>query len=142
MNYFLVFVNIYWLIKFIEKGLLIMGIIANRKDEFDIGNFEEELKTYNMPVVVDFFASWCGPCKMLAPIIESVMEEYEGMVRFVKVDIDLYPDLAEKYEIQSVPTLLFFNGKELVRRESGFMPAGDIIDIIETEFSFVKTEKQ
>ena len=142
MNYFLILVNMYWLIKFIEKGLLIMGIIANRKDEFDIGNFEEELKTYNMPVVVDFFASWCGPCKMLAPIIESVMEEYEGMVRFVKVDIDLYPDLAEKYEIQSVPTLLFFNGKELVRRESGFMPASDIIDIIETEFSFVKTEKQ
>ena len=78
-----------------------MGIIANRKDQFDIGNFEEELKSYNMPVIVDFFATWCGPCKMLAPIIESVMEEYEGMVRFVKVDIDLYPDLAEKYEIQA-----------------------------------------
>ena len=62
------------------------------------------------------------------------MEEYEGMIRFVKVDIDLYPDLAEKYEIQSVPTLLFFNGKELVRRESGFMPASEIINIIETEF--------
>lgn len=118
-----------------------MGIIANRKDEFDIGNFDEELKSYAMPVIVDFFATWCGPCKMLAPIIESVMEEYEGMVRFVKVDIDLYPDLAEKYEIQSVPTLLFFNGKELVRRESGFMPASEIKNIIETEFSFVKTEK-
>lgn len=118
-----------------------MGIIASRKDEFKIENFDEELKSYNMPVVVDFFATWCGPCKMLSPILDSVMEQYEGMVRFVKVDIDLYPDLAEKYGIQSVPTLLFFNGGELVRRESGFMPASDIEDIIESEFSFLKTEK-
>ena len=120
-----------------------MGIIANKKDEFDIGNFEnnieDEFKKYGMPLILDFFASWCGPCKMLAPIIDSVMEEYEGMIRFSKVDIDLYPALAEKYEIQSIPTLLFFNEKgEIVERKSGFMTANEIIDIIETEFSFEK----
>ena len=94
-----------------------------------------------MPVVVDFFATWCGPCKMLSPMLDSVREQYEGMVRFVKVDIDLYPDLAEKYEIQSVPTLLFFNGGDLVRRESGFMSASEIAEIIEGEFSFANTRK-
>lgn len=118
-----------------------MGIIASKKDQFDMENFEEELKSYSMPTVVDFYATWCGPCKMLSPILDSVREQYEGMVRFVKVDIDLYPDLAEKYEIQSVPTLLFFNGGGLVRRESGFMPASEISSIIEEELLSVKTEK-
>ena len=118
-----------------------MGIIASRKDEFKIENFEDELKSYSMPVVVDFFATWCGPCKMLSPILDSVMEQYEGMVRFVKVDIDLYSDLAEKYEIQSVPTLLFFSDGKLVRRESGFMTAGEIEEIIESEFTFVSSGK-
>lgn len=110
-----------------------MGIIASKKDVFDVENFEEEMKSYSMPMVIDFFASWCAPCKMLSPILDSVMEQYEGLVRFVKIDIDLYPDIAAKYEVMSVPTLLFFGRNGLARREIGFKSETAIVEIIENE---------
>lgn len=110
-----------------------MGIIVSKKDVFDVENFEEEMKSYSMPMVIDFFASWCAPCKMLSPILDSVMEQYEGLVRFVKIDIDLYPDIAAKYEVVSVPTLLFFGRNGLARREIGFKSEAAIVEIIENE---------
>ena len=116
-----------------------MGIIVSKKDVFDVENFKNEMeiyskeKSYSIPIVIDFFASWCAPCKMLSPILDSVMEQYEGLVRFVKIDIDLYPDIAEKYEIMSVPTLLFFGKNGLVRRETGFKSEAAIVEIIENE---------
>lgn len=116
-----------------------MGIIVSKKDVFDVENFKNEMeiyskeKSYPIPIVIDFFASWCAPCKMLSPILDSVMEQYEGLVRFVKIDIDLYPDIAEKYEIMSVPTLLFFGKNGLVRRETGFKSEAAIVEIIENE---------
>lgn len=118
-----------------------MGIIQSKKDVFDMENFEDELKSYSMPTVVDFFASWCTPCKMLSPILDSVRDQYEGLIRFVKVDIDLYPDLAEKYEIQSVPTLLFFGPAGLARRETGFTSESAIVDIIENEILNANAKK-
>ncbi len=110
-----------------------MGIIASRKDSFDVQNLEEEVRRVAMPVVIDFFATWCGPCKMLSPVLASVEERYDGEVRFVKVDIDEHPDVANRYEVMSVPTLLFFYGGKLVRRESGFMSENEISSIIEKD---------
>lgn len=114
-------------------------MIVSKKDVFDVENFKNEMEIYSkdnsypIPIVIDFFASWCAPCKMLSPILDSVMEQYEGLVRFVKIDVDLYPDIAAKYEIKSVPTLLFFSKNGLVRRETGFKSEADIVQIIENE---------
>ena len=76
-------------------------------------NFQEEVLESKVPVVIDFFADWCGPCKMFAPIFESVAEDYEDKVKFVKVNIDESPEIAEKYFIMSIPTLKFINNAEV-----------------------------
>ena len=76
-------------------------------------NFKEEVLESNVPVVIDFFAQWCGPCKMFGPIFESVAEDYEDKVKFVKVDIDESPEIAEKYFVMSIPTLKFIDNAEV-----------------------------
>lgn len=83
----------------------------------------EELKNAGIPVVCDFWASWCGPCRMLAPVFEQVSEKYQGKVRFVKVDVDEEEAAAVKYGISSIPCILFFNNGELKGRQVGFVPA-------------------
>ena len=83
----------------------------------------EELKNAGIPVVCDFWASWCGPCRMLAPVFEEVSKQYEGKVRFVKVDVDEEESAAVKYGISSIPCILFFNNGELKGRQVGFVPA-------------------
>ena len=76
-------------------------------------NFEREVLQATQPVVVDFWAEWCGPCKMLAPALEEVAREHEGQATVVKVNVDENPNLALRYGIQSIPTLLYFNGGEV-----------------------------
>ncbi len=76
-------------------------------------NFKEEVLESKVPVVIDFFAQWCGPCKMFGPIFESVAEDYEDKVKFVKVDIDESPEIAEKYFVMSIPTLKFIDNAEV-----------------------------
>lgn len=76
-------------------------------------NFKEEVLESKVPVVIDFFAQWCGPCKMFGPIFESVAEDYEDKVKFVKVDIDESPEIAEKYFVMSIPTLKFIENAEV-----------------------------
>lgn len=102
--------------------------------ELNVENIERELKNISKPVIVDFFASWCGPCKMLSPVLEKVSEKLGDSLEVIKIDIDKHPDLANKYEIMSVPTLLFFFGGELIRRETGFMPEEKILDLIKSDF--------
>lgn len=70
--------------------------------------FEQEVIQSDVPVVVDFWAVWCGPCKMIAPIMEELASEYEGQVKFTKVDVDNNPNVAVQYGIRSIPTILFF----------------------------------
>lgn len=72
-----------------------------------------ELINQDKPVLVDFFAEWCGPCKMFGPIFESVAEDYEDKVKFVKVNIDESPEIAEKYFVMSIPTLKFIDNAEV-----------------------------
>lgn len=90
----------------------------------------EDLITSNIPVLVDFFAEWCGPCKAMKPILEELKEIKGEKVRIVKVDVDKHKEIAAYYQIQSVPTLMIFkNGKQLWR-QSGVMRANDLSTIL------------
>lgn len=75
-------------------------------------NFEQEVLKSEVPVLVDFFATWCMPCKMFAPILEAFAEENEGKIKVVKVDVDQATPLAQKYRVMSIPTLKLFTGEE------------------------------
>lgn len=88
----------------------------------------DELITSKSPVLVDFFAEWCGPCKTMQPILHEVKEKKGEKVRVVKVDVDKHQELATRYQIRSVPTLMIFkDGKELWRK-SGTTPANELVD--------------
>ncbi|MFH1533570.1 MAG: thioredoxin [Nitrospirota bacterium] len=87
---------------------------------FTDDNFGEEVLKSDVPVLVDFFAEWCGPCKMLGPIVEELTGEYEGKVKIGKLDVDASPTVAGKYGVQSIPTLIFFKGGEAVDKLMGF----------------------
>lgn len=82
------------------------------------------------PVLVDFFADWCGPCKMLAPILEQVKEELEEGVKVIKIDVDKNQRLANKYKVRGVPTMLLFKDGRQVWRQSGVLQKDDIVTII------------
>jgi len=86
-------------------------------------NFHQEVLQSSLPVLVDFYASWCGPCKMMAPTLESVAEKYRYRLKVCKCDIDEAGLLAARYEIMSVPTLMVFRGGAPVARLVGAMPA-------------------
>lgn len=96
----------------------------------DSTNFEQEIN--NGVVVVDFFATWCGPCKMLAPIFEQLSVEMKDDARFVKVDIDKSLEIARKYMISSVPTMMIFKDGKPVDTMVGFMPKESIKSKVES----------
>jgi len=81
--------------------------------------------------LVDFFAVWCGPCKMLAPVLDEVAKEYEGRAHVVKVDVDELRELASKYQISAVPTIILFKNGELVAQTSGFRPKQQFCDALD-----------
>ncbi|MFH1284065.1 MAG: thioredoxin [Candidatus Peregrinibacteria bacterium] len=88
--------------------------------QFTDSNFEEEVLKSDKPVMVDFYADWCGPCKMMAPIVDEIAKEYEGKWKIGKCNVDENPDLSAKYGIQSIPTLLFFKDGEVTDKSMGF----------------------
>ena len=85
-----------------------------------------ELISDTKPVVCDFFATWCGPCKMLAPVLEEVSADYADKAEFVKVDVDEAPSLAAKYGIMSIPFVAVFKGGDMAAKSIGFMPKGEV----------------
>jgi len=93
--------------------------------------FTDEVETADTPVLVDFWAEWCGPCKQLAPRIEELAEEYDGKMKFVKVDVDENQELAGQFGIRSIPTLLLFNEGEKVEQIVGSVPKERIREEIE-----------
>ncbi|MGI6019930.1 MAG: thioredoxin [Lachnospiraceae bacterium] len=90
--------------------------------ELTVDIFEEEVLKSDIPVIVDCYATWCGPCKMMAPVVEKVSEKYEGKVKFCKIDIDNAMDIAMKYRVVSIPDFLCFKDGELVDQAVGAMP--------------------
>ena len=90
-------------------------------------NFESVVLNSDKPVLVDFWATWCGPCKMIAPVIEEISEEYADKIVVAKLDVDEVPSIAGQYNVMSIPTLVVFeNGKE-VNRMVGFRPKAQIV---------------
>ena len=85
-------------------------------------DFEQEVLESDTPVLVDFWAEWCAPCKMVAPVLDDLAEEYEGKIKFTKVDVDTNPQTALKYGIRSIPTLLVFKGGSPVDQVVGAVP--------------------
>lgn len=98
-------------------------------------SFEKEVLQSETPVIVDFWASWCGPCRMIAPMLEEVAKEMDGKVVIAKVDIDSNQATAQKYSVMSIPSLLFFKGGTLVDQMVGAVPKAQLIEKIEKVFA-------
>jgi len=84
--------------------------------------FDQEVLKSSLPVVVDFWAPWCGPCRMVGPIIDKLSEEYKGRLKFCKLNVDENHDMAAKYQVMSIPMVLFFKGGQLVGQSLGAVP--------------------
>ncbi len=92
-------------------------------------NFEAEVLKSDIPVIVDFWAEWCVPCRMIAPVLEEISTEYAGKVKVAKVNVDEVGDLAQQYNIISIPTLMIFNGGEVVKQQVGAGSKQAIVDL-------------
>lgn len=106
--------------------------MTNNVFELTNDNFEKETKKGNW--IVDFWAVWCGPCRILSPIIDEIAEESEGKVKFAKVNVDSEPELAQKYEIMSIPTVLFLKDGQIVDQFVGVHEKEDIQEMIKKSF--------
>src|SRR3989338_6814126 len=89
-------------------------------------NFKKEVIDSDKPVLLDFWAPWCGPCKMIAPYLEQLAKEYKGKLKVGKVNVDEAPDLATKYAVMSIPTLLIFKGDKVMEKRVGAMGKKDL----------------
>ena len=89
-------------------------------------NFEEAVLRAKTPVLVDFWAQWCGPCRMVAPVVEELAQEYEGRVGFGKVDVDQNPNIASQYGVMSIPTLILFKDGKPISNIVGFRPKAQL----------------
>ncbi len=94
--------------------------------KFTSANFEEEVLNSEIPVLVDFYADWCGPCKMMAPIVESLAESFDGKVKVGKLNIDEEMDIAQKYRVMSIPTFIVFKGGQVLETSVGAMSKDDL----------------
>jgi thioredoxin 1 len=99
--------------------------------ELTDSNFEEVVLKSDKPVLVDFWAEWCGPCRMVAPIVNELAADYEGRAVVGKVDVDSNPEVAQKFGIRNIPTILFFKNGEVADKQVGAVPKSMLVSKIE-----------
>lgn len=99
---------------------------------FTDGNFEEEVINSSIPVLVDFWAEWCAPCKMIAPTVDEIAHEFDGKLKVGKVDVDSNPKISSKYQIRSIPSIVFFKDGKVTDQIVGAVPKVKIMSKIET----------
>ena len=102
--------------------------------EITDANFEELVMNSDKPVMLDFWAVWCGPCRMIAPIVEEMATEYDGKAVIGKVDVDNNQEIAMKYGIRNIPTVLFIKNGEVVDKQVGAVPKQVLVDKLESLF--------
>ena len=100
--------------------------------ELTDGNFQAEVLESDLPVLIDFWAVWCGPCRRIAPIVEELAGEYAGKVKIGKLDVDNNPNVAMQYGIRSIPTILLMHKGEVVDRIVGAVPKAKIVEKLQT----------
>lgn len=98
--------------------------------EITDGNFEQEVIKSETPVLIDFWAVWCGPCRMVAPIVEELAKEYDGKLKVGKLDVDNNPEVSLKFGIRSIPTLMVFKRGQVVEQIIGAVPKRNLVDKI------------
>jgi thioredoxin 1 len=102
--------------------------------EFTDANFEELVIKSGKPVIVDLWAEWCGPCRMLTPIVEEMAKEYEGRAVIGKLNVDDNPEITAKYGVRNIPTVLFFKGGEVADKQVGAVPKSALVGKLEKLF--------
>ncbi len=99
--------------------------------QVSLNDFESVVLDSNVPVIVDFYADWCGPCRMLGPILDRVQKQNEGNAKIVKVNVDQEPDLAEQFQVSSIPHLVFIHKGEVVGQTTGLASEAALNDVIQ-----------
>ena len=105
--------------------------MAENLIEFTDDNFDKEVLKSNLPVLVDFWAEWCGPCKMIAPIVEEIAGDYAGKVKVGKVNVDFNNQVAMQYGIRGIPALLVFKGGSVANQIVGAVPKNNITQVLD-----------
>ena len=109
--------------------------MAGNVIELTESNFEQQVLKSSTPALVDLWAAWCGPCRMIGPVVEELSGAYQGKVTFGKLNVDDYPQLAAQYRVMNIPTLLLFKGGQEVGRMVGVQPKEELIRRIEKTLS-------